>query len=176
MQCNLSIYPPCEKHPPYFRYVQDLKRALGCNMKWHIFTNEFSYGWLLKCMLLPQLQGTKSWHRTCPFSLRCSNCDFFFFFVMLRTGEWHIHDRSLCNWWATKNSNTCVSNDDGKWRKSKDFMYPGAPRRLLACSRPHAHAHAHQKWKGRFVESHVTSWQIIIYVRSKNRSTSLHCN
>lgn len=138
---NLSVYPPsekpihiCSRSEPASRLSDDVAHLQIVNAVIKIAPQLKSLmkGWWWNLFFfLPELQGAVSWHETFLCSQCCSKCE-----------GWDTHDRSLCNWWAYKDSPTClvmINKDRAKISYARGGVRTQRRARALM--------HARTKWK-----------------------------
>lgn len=138
---NLSVYPPSEK-PIHICSWSELASRLSDDVAHLQIVNavikiapqlkSIMKGWWWNLFFfLPELQGAVSWHETFLCSQCCSKCE-----------GWDTHDRSLCNWWAYKDSPTClimINKDRAKISYARGGVRTHRRARALM--------HARTKWK-----------------------------
>lgn len=159
---NLYVYPPsekpidiCSRSEPASRLSDDVAHLQIVNAVIKIAPQLKSLmkGWWWNLFFfLPELQGAVSWHETFLCSQCCSKCE-----------GWDTHDRSLCNWWAYKDSPTCLVmiNKD----RAKISYARGGGEDSPTCPRTHARSHEVKK-PG--LETARTSGQIVLYCNDQN--------
>lgn len=159
---NLYVYPPsekpidiCSRSEPASRLSDDVAHLQIVNAVIKIAPQLKSLmkGWWWNLFFfLPEMQGAVSWHETFLCSQCCSKCE-----------GWDTHDRSLCNWWAYKDSPTCLVmiNKD----RAKISLCQRGVEDSPTCPRTHARSHEVKK-PG--LETARTSGQIVLYCNDQN--------
>lgn len=167
---NLYVYPPsekpidiCSRSEPASRLSDDVAHLQIVNAVIKIAPQLKSLmkGWWWNLFFfLPEMQGAVSWHETFLCSQCCSKCE-----------GWDTHDRSLCNWWAYKDSPTCLVMIN-KDRAKISYARGG----LRTHRRARALMHARTKWKSQVWRQLGPPGKSFFIVMIKMGSKSPHRN
>lgn len=167
---NLYVYPPsekpidiCSRSEPASRLSDDVAHLQIVNAVIKIAPQLKSLmkGWWWNLFFfLPEMQGAVSWHETFLCSQCCSKCE-----------GWDTHDRSLCNWWAYKDSPTClvmINKDRAKISYARGGVRTHRRARALM--------HARTKWKSQVWRQLGPPGKSFFIVMIKMGSKSPHRN
>lgn len=167
---NLYVYPPsekpidiCSRSEPASRLSDDVAHLQIVNAVIKIapqLKSLMKSWWWNLFFFLPEMQGAVSWHETFLCSQCCSKCE-----------GWDTHDRSLCNWWAYKDSPTClvmINKDRAKISYARGGVRTHRRARALM--------HARTKWKSQVWRQLGPPGKSFFIVMIKMGSKSPHRN